>query len=84
MPVLPAKRASWKYSLCFNGHRDIPALIHLKEYAMSGTLREQLIGTWHLQSYTETAVGDTQASYPLGEDAQGTICMPPTATWRRS
>lgn len=33
--------------------------MHLKEYAMSGTLREQLIGTWHLQSYTETAVGDT-------------------------
>lgn len=44
---------------------------------MSGTLREQLIGTWHLQSYTETAVGDTQASYPLGENAQGTILYAP-------
>lgn len=44
---------------------------------MSGTLREQLMDTWHLQSYTETAVGDTQASYPLGEDAQGTILYTP-------
>ena len=44
---------------------------------MSPTLREQLIGTWHLQSYTETAVGASQVSYPLGEDAQGSILYAP-------
>ncbi|MDN2708422.1 lipocalin-like domain-containing protein [Janthinobacterium sp. SUN118] len=44
---------------------------------MSGTLREQLIGTWQLQSYTETAVGESHASYPMGEDAQGTILYAP-------
>lgn len=44
---------------------------------MSGILRERLIGTWHLQSYTETAVGEAQASYPLGEEAQGSILYAP-------
>ena len=77
MPIKHSKRASWKYSVCFNVHRTIPTLTNLKEYAMSGTLRELLIGTWQLQSYTETAVGESQASYPLGDDAQGTILYAP-------
>lgn len=37
------------------------------------SLREQLIGSWGLETYVEIPLDGSPLHYPLGEDAQGLI-----------
>jgi hypothetical protein len=47
-------------------------------------LRTNLIGAWTLQSYEARSIDGCNAIYPLGVDARGIICTPPTAACRPS
>jgi hypothetical protein len=47
------------------------------EGTMAKTLREQLVGTWHLVSYVERPTDGSASFYPLGEHPEGMIFYTP-------